>query len=106
MLRYAKVISLPQPKSKERSLLHEWITSPALGGGCGFLGRDLGGFDQPSIYDSKFQNDLVILTNNHGENDIFTHFVTGPGLRWSHKLFKHFKVCSMFFLYIHRTQWG
>jgi hypothetical protein len=94
MLKYARVTSLPQPRAKERSLLHEWIQSPALGGGCGFLGPDLGGFDQPAIYEEKYQKDLVILTDNHGEDDVFTQFVTGPFLRWCNQILKFAKVCE------------
>jgi hypothetical protein len=34
----------------------KWIKRPFLGGGCGFLGRDLRGFDdQHSVYDAIHQ---------------------------------------------------
>ncbi|CZR67581.1 uncharacterized protein PAC_17480 [Phialocephala subalpina] len=86
---YWRIASLPEPKPTERSLLHDWIRSPSSGGGCGFLGRDLGGFEQPSIYDELHQNDLAILSDSHGEDDLFTEFVKGPLLTCYHRLLRY-----------------
>jgi len=65
-----------------------------MGGGCRFLGRDLGNFKhlQPSVYESKYQKDLTILSDNHGEDDIFTKFLTGPVLSVFHWFWSYRKV--------------
>lgn len=63
-----------------------------MGGGCGFLSRDLVGIDQPSVYDEIYQKDLAILTDSHGEDDLFTKFVTGPLLDLYHWFWQHLKV--------------
>jgi hypothetical protein len=73
-------------------MLHTWIDSAGLGGGCGFLGRDLGGFEQPSVYEKLHQDDLAILADSHGEDDIFTRFVKGPLLTAFHWAWKYKKV--------------
>jgi hypothetical protein len=75
-------------------MLHEWIRSPSLGGACGFLGRDLGGFEQPSVYEEVHQKDLAILSDSHGEDDPFTNFINGPLLRLYHWCRQHTKVCA------------
>ncbi|PVH80028.1 hypothetical protein DL98DRAFT_572143 [Cadophora sp. DSE1049] len=77
--QYSEIASIRQPKETERSILEQWIARPSLGGGCEFLGRDLGGFpDQPSMYNEKYSKDLAILSDSHGEDDLFTKFITGP----------------------------
>lgn len=63
-----------------------------MGGGCGFLGRDLGGHEQPSVYDATHQMDLAILSDTHGEDDLFTKFVTGPLLTLYHSLLRRRRV--------------
>jgi len=90
--QYSQIACLREPKESERSMLHEWITSSALGGACGFLGRDLGGFQQPSVYEAVHQKDLAILSDNHGEGDLFTKFVHGPLLKFYHWFRQHTKV--------------
>ncbi|TVY82529.1 hypothetical protein LSUE1_G004567 [Lachnellula suecica] len=92
--QYSQIAAVPQPKPSERTVLHEWITSASLGGDCGFLGRDLGGFDHlpPSIYHGFHQEDLAILSDSHGENDLFTKFITGPVLTSYHWFRQHTKT--------------
>ncbi|KAH8817190.1 hypothetical protein F5884DRAFT_778710 [Xylogone sp. PMI_703] len=85
---YSKIASLPEPKESERSRLYEWLYDPDSGACCRFLGLDLGTHEQPSAYDAMHQNDLAILSNNHGEDDLFTKFVQGPALRWFHILWR------------------
>jgi hypothetical protein len=92
ILQYSQIASLSQPSDSERSLLHDWIGSSALGGACGFLGRDLGGFEQSSVYETIYQKDLVILSDNHGENDLFTRFISGPLLVLFHRVWRHTRV--------------
>jgi len=92
MSQYSQIASIPEPKPSERSMLHDWIKSPSLGGGCGFLSRDLAGIDQPSVYEAIHQRDLAILSDNHGEDDLFTKFVTGPLLSLFHWFWQHVKV--------------
>src|ERR1700712_148059 len=92
MSQYSQISSMRQPKPSERKILHEWINSSSLGGGLGFLGRDLAGFEKPSIYEDANQDDLAILSDNHGEDDLFTEFVTGPLLTLYHKLLEHIRV--------------
>lgn len=89
--QYAQIASLREPKQSERSTLHEWITS-TRGGACGFLGRDLGGFQQPSVYEAVNQKDLGILADSHGEDDLFTKFINGPLLKCYHWFRQHSKV--------------
>lgn len=92
LLQYTQVVSLARPKDIERDILHTWIGSSALGGGCGFLGRDLGGFTQPSVYEEVYKSDLVKLTANHGEDDLLTKFLLGPLLTVFHWFWRHIKV--------------
>jgi hypothetical protein len=40
----------------------------------------------------KHQNDLAILSDNHGEDDMFTRFVTGPLLTFYHRTLGLIKV--------------
>jgi len=76
-------------------MLHEWIRSPSLGGGCDFLGRDLGGYTQPSVFAKMHQNDLAILNSSiHGEDDFFTRFLLGPILSIFHRFWRYKKVIS------------
>ncbi|KAE9366532.1 hypothetical protein N431DRAFT_495012 [Stipitochalara longipes BDJ] len=88
--QYTQIASLREPKSSERSMLHEWITS-TRGGACGFLGRDLGGL-QPSVYEAAHQKDLAILSDSHGEDDMFTEFINGPLLKFYHRFRQHSKT--------------
>jgi hypothetical protein len=92
MSQYSQIASISEPKPSERSMLHDWIHLPSLGGGCGFLGRDLGGITQPSVYDAVHQKDLAILYDSYGEDDLFTKFVTGPLLSLFHWFWQHTKV--------------
>jgi hypothetical protein len=79
ILQYSQIASLPKPTKLERKILEDWINRPFLGGGCGFLGRDLTEFNnQPTVYDAIHLEDLAILPDNHGEDDLFTRFVTVP----------------------------
>ncbi|KUJ17056.1 uncharacterized protein LY89DRAFT_718744 [Mollisia scopiformis] len=86
--QYSQIASIPEPSPSERTILHDWIGSPAMGGGCGFLGRDLGGYEQLSVYEDLHQSDLAILSDAHGEDDLFTRFVTGPLLTLYHWILK------------------
>lgn len=90
--KYTQVASIRQPKDSERSILHEWISSVPLSGGCGFVGRDLGDRDQLSVYDAAFQEDLAILSDSHGEGDLFTKFIAGPLLGSYHRLRQYYGV--------------
>lgn len=92
MLQYTQVSTLKRPKTSEITKLQTWIESPHLGGGCGFLGKDLGGFVQPTVYNTLYKNDLVILVDNHGEDDALTRFLSGPFLNVFHYFWRHFKV--------------
>ena len=91
--QYSQIASLREPKPSERSALHDWITS-TRDGACGFLGRDLGGFhpQQPSVYEAVHQEDLAILSDSHGEDDLFTEFINGPILKFYHWFRQHSKV--------------
>ncbi|KAH7348762.1 hypothetical protein BKA65DRAFT_267058 [Rhexocercosporidium sp. MPI-PUGE-AT-0058] len=82
--QYSEIASIRQPKDSERSILNEWIGSKSLGGGCGFIGRDLGGYEQPSVYEAVHHSDLAILSDSHGEGDLFTKFINGPLLAFYH----------------------
>ncbi|CAM6002112.1 unnamed protein product [Sphagnum balticum] len=90
--QYSQIASLPEPKPSERTLLHDYISSPSLAGGCGFLSRDLAGLEQPSAYAANHQQDLAILSNSYGEDDMFTKFITGPLLTFYHWFWQHKKV--------------
>jgi hypothetical protein len=93
MLQYSQVSNLSKPKDSERDMLDKWIRSPSLGGGCDFLGRDLGGYTQPSVYAEIYQNDLTILNSDiHGEDDFFTRLLLGPVLSIFHRFWRHKKV--------------
>lgn len=72
-------------------MLHNWIRTPSLGGGLGFIGHDLGGFSQPSIYDTATK-DLAILSDSHGEDDLFSRFIAGPLLTFYHLLSQRTRV--------------
>jgi hypothetical protein len=89
--QYSQIASLREPKQSERNVLHEWIKSTRRGA-CGFLGRDLGGFQQPSVYEAVHQKDLAILLDSHGEDDLFTKFINGPLLKLYHWFRQHSKV--------------
>jgi hypothetical protein len=93
ILKYSQIASLPKPRKLERKILEDWINRPSLGGGCGFLGRDLREFNnQPTVYDAIHMEDLAILSDNHGEDDLFTRFVTGPLLMLYHQTWGLAKV--------------
>lgn len=92
ILQYSRIASLPEPKPSERSILHDWIESSSMGGNCRFLGRDLSGFQQPSVYAAVNQDDLAILSDSHGEDDLFTKFITGPVLTMYHGLLSRSKT--------------
>lgn len=96
---YYKIAALPQPKERERNSLYEWIKSSALGGGCRFLGLDLSGFEQPSVYDALYQKDLAFLSDGHGEDDPFTNFIKGPALDRFQKIWK-FAMVRQFALFL------
>jgi hypothetical protein len=92
LLQYTQVSSLNRPKTSEITKLRTWIESPHLGGGCGFLGKDLGGFVQPTVYDPLYKEDLILLVDNHGEDDALTRFLSGPLLGAFHVFWRYFKV--------------
>ena len=92
ILQYSRIASLPEPKPSERTILHDWIESSSMGGNCRFLGRDLSGFQQPSVYAAVNQDDLAILSDSHGEDDLFTKFITGPVLTMYHGLLSRSRV--------------
>jgi hypothetical protein len=93
ILQYSQIASLPKPTKLERKILEDWINRPSLGGGCGFLGRDLRYFDnQPTVYDAIHLEDLAILSDNHGEDDLFTKFVICPLLTFCHRTWVPTKV--------------
>ena len=75
-------------------MLHTWIDSATSGGGCGFLGRDLGGFTHTSVYDKVYERDLVMLNADHGEDDVLTKLMLGPVLTAFHWLWRYAKVCT------------
>jgi hypothetical protein len=84
---------LNRPKDSEVRTLREWIESPHLGGGCGFIGRDLGGFAQPSAYDTRYEGDFVMPVESPGEDDFLSRFLSGPFLKLFHKFWYRHKVC-------------
>ncbi|MCJ1240207.1 hypothetical protein MMC14_008207 [Varicellaria rhodocarpa] len=92
VLQHTQVASLPRPKELERSMLHTWIDSATSGGGCGFLGRDLGGFTHTSVYDKVYERDLVMLNADHGEDDVLTKLMLGPVLTAFHWLWRYAKA--------------
>jgi hypothetical protein len=91
--QYNQVASLNRPKHSEVRTLHEWIESPHLGGGCGFIGRDLGGFVQASAYDARYEGDFVMPVESPGEDDFLSRFLSGPFLKLFHNFWYRHKVC-------------
>jgi hypothetical protein len=83
---------LNRPRVSDVKKLREWIESPHLGGGCGFIGRDLGGFVQESVYDPQHAGDFLIPVQNYGEDDFLSHFLSGPFLKLFHRFWYHHKV--------------
>jgi hypothetical protein len=92
MQQYNEISLLKRPKDAQVRTLNEWIESPHLGGSCGFIGRDLGGFVQEAAYDPKHAADLVTLAAELGEDDLLTRFISGPLLRLFHTFWRRFKV--------------
>ncbi|KAH8760689.1 hypothetical protein BGZ57DRAFT_608889 [Hyaloscypha finlandica] len=90
--QYNQVSSLNRPKDSEVRTLREWIESPHLGGGCGFIGRDLGGFVQPSAYDARYEGDFVRPIESPGEDDFLSQFLSGPFLKLFHKFWYRHKT--------------
>ncbi len=84
---------LNRPKISEVQALREWIDSPHLGGGCGFIGRDLEGVVQSSAYDDKYIGDLVMPVEDPQEDDILSRFLSGPFLKFFHRVWRYHKVC-------------
>ena len=93
ILRYEHVASLTPPKKHERSILQTWINSPTSGGGCGFLGRDLGSVPEyGSVYDEAYEVVHIMLNPNHGEDDVFSKLMLGPLLTLFHLLWRYVKA--------------
>lgn len=82
--QYSRVTAVPRPKKSDLDLLRTWILSPDLGGGCRLLGKDLSGADRLSVYEDVYQDDLMHLIGNRGENDILTRLLSGPVLKAFH----------------------
>jgi hypothetical protein len=72
-------------------LLREWISRPDLGGGCGFIGRDLGP-EYPTVYDTEFHEDLMVIVDRGGEDDGLTKLLTGPVFYTFDWIVRRFKV--------------
>jgi hypothetical protein len=83
---------MKRPKDSQLKSLREWIESPHIGGGCGFLGRDLGGFAQEAAYDPKHASDLIMPSEELGEDDLLARFISGPLLRLFHTFWQRYKV--------------
>jgi hypothetical protein len=96
LLQYKQIFAQSHPKEKEVSLLREWIARPDLGGGCGFIGRDLGPL-HPTVYDEEFQDDLMVLIDRRGEDDALTRLLTGPILHAFDWVVRRFKVSDAAF---------
>jgi hypothetical protein len=95
--QYSEIAAKSEPRIFELDLLRTWIANSYLGGGCDFLGKDLGGFVQPSVYHDMHRDDLMLLNNKRGEDDILTRFLSGPVLKAFHCCFwRFFKVGSIF----------
>src|SRR5277367_2627115 len=77
LLRCKSIDGLSRPKQKDISLLRKWIVRLDLGGGCGFIGRDLGPL-YPKVYDNQFKRDLILIGDREGEDNAFTRLLTGP----------------------------
>jgi len=90
--QYNSISRLNRPRDSDVKKLREWIESPHLGGGCGFIGRDLGGFVQESVYDPQHAGDFVIPVQNYGEGDFLSQFLSGPFLKLFHRLWYRHKV--------------
>jgi hypothetical protein len=98
LLQYKQVFSQPHPKEKDVDLLREWIERPDLGGGCGFIGRDLGPL-YPTAYDKMYKDDLLVIADRRGEDDAFTQFLTGPvfyAFDWARRLLKVSEIRLIF----------
>jgi hypothetical protein len=80
-----------QAKKRDLLMLREWISRPDLGGGIAFSGNDLN-LEEGSVYDDKYSNDLITLTNRSGEDDPFTRLLAGPVFHRLEKIWRHFKV--------------
>jgi hypothetical protein len=62
-----------------------------LGGGCGFIGRDLGPL-YPKVYDDEFKEDLIMIRDRGSEGDAFTQLLTGPIFYTFDKFWRRTKV--------------
>jgi hypothetical protein len=91
LLRYRAIDGLSRPKHKDISLLRKWIVRLDLGGGCGFIGRDLGPL-YPKVYDNEFKGDHIMIGGREGENDALTWLLTGPVFYAFDWLVRQFKV--------------
>jgi hypothetical protein len=98
MLQYQQVFKQSRPKTKDVELLREWIRRRDLGGGCGFVGRDLGPL-HPKVYDERFENDLMMILDRRGEDDAFTQFLTGPVFRAFDRIVRRARVCHRSIFY-------
>jgi len=92
VLQCREIALVGRPKASELSLLRTWITSPHLGGGCNFLGRDLGGFVQEMVYEDSHKDDVMMLLTSRGEDDPFTRFLSGPILKLFHWFWRWHKA--------------
>ncbi|KAG9245802.1 hypothetical protein BJ878DRAFT_478899 [Calycina marina] len=84
--------SMNRPKNFQAKALRQWIESPHLGGGCGFIGRDLGGFVQDIVYHGSYLDDMIMPICNLGEDDLLTRFTPGPFLKASHLIWRKHKI--------------
>jgi len=44
------------------------------------------------VYDQEFSHDLMDIVDRHGEDDLFTRFLTGPVFNAFDFVVRHFKV--------------
>jgi len=98
--RYSEIASKPQARTRDLTMLREWISRPDLGGGIAFSGNDLN-LGGGSVYDDEYRNDLIVLDCHVGENDPFTQLLAGPVFHKLEKFWRYLKV-SVFV----RVYWG
>ncbi|OTA94639.1 hypothetical protein M434DRAFT_383139 [Hypoxylon sp. CO27-5] len=90
--QYQSIRALPRPSNRRREIVSSYNISAALGGDCGFLGRDLSDVPPyPSIFSSQDSSDLLFLGDEPGDEDFLTRFLVGPALTMFHYCWRPLK---------------
>ncbi|OTA67176.1 hypothetical protein K449DRAFT_430367 [Hypoxylon sp. EC38] len=90
--QYQSMEILPRPSDRRRGIISSYNISAALGGDCGFLGRDLSDVPPyPSIFSSRDSRDLLFLGDEPGDEDFLARFLVGPALTMFHYCWRPLK---------------